>query len=70
MEMFKITSSNIAEVGYDEDEAVLRILFKNGSIYDYENVPIGEYYGLLEAESAGKYFNKNIARGGFRYKRL
>jgi len=70
MEMFKVVSSNIAEVGYDKEEEILRILFKNGSLYEYEGVPVSEYYGLLEAESVGKYFNQNISRGGFPYKRM
>ena len=70
MSMYKVNSSNLAEVGYDEGEQILRIIFKNGGIYEYEGVPITQYYGLLEAESVGKYFNQNIARGGYPYKRM
>lgn len=60
MERTPVTSSNICSVGYDTDSESLEIEFNNGSVYQYSNVPTGEYEGLLSAESVGKYFHANI----------
>jgi hypothetical protein len=53
-------SSNIESATYDRDAKVLRINFKNGSVYDYANVAIREARNMEKAESAGKFFAENI----------
>ena len=35
------------------------ITFNNRSVYTYYNVPRDVFNGLVNADSAGKYFNKN-----------
>jgi len=67
-EMFPVTSDNLAEIGYDESQQVLRIIFTNGStIYEYIDVPREKFEGLLHADSHGKYFHANIKKVyGFR----
>ena len=69
IEMEKVKSSNLSEVGYDEEEETLVVQFKNGSKYTYDDVPVSEYHALMGAPSVGKYFNTNIAKGGYSYKR-
>jgi len=54
-----IVSSNLVSVGYDKTSSTLEIEFKNG-IYQYSGVSENEYEGLMNASSAGKYFNMNI----------
>lgn len=64
-----VTSSNIAEIGYDEGQRVLEILFSNGSLYQYFDVPPQIFNELMQASSVGKYLNSNI-KSHFRYARV
>jgi len=67
MEMKPVNSSNLTAVGYDEAKKLLKVAFKDGSIYTYEEVPKALYDGLLAAESQGKFFNIQIRTKGFKY---
>lgn len=60
IEMQKVTSSNVEEVGYDEEKQELLILFKNGSFYAYLGVPESEFQELVNSESVGKYLAAKI----------
>ena len=64
-----VTSSNISEVGYDETSRVLEVLFSNGSVYQYFDVPPQIYAELMQAGSIGQYLNANV-KGNFRYARV
>ena len=70
MERQKIFSSNIESVGYDENDMVLEIEFKNGSIYQYYNITATIYDGLMRAESIGKFLNSHIIKMNFKCKRI
>lgn len=65
-----VTSSAIRSVGYDSSTRILEIEFTGGSVYRYYEVPSDVYRGLMSAESHGKYFNRYIKNGGYRYTRL
>jgi len=69
MQRYPIESSNLDSVGYDEVNKVLEISFISGGIYQYIDVEPQVYEGLLYADSAGKYFHRNI-KGQFNYKRV
>jgi len=60
IEMQAVESSNILEIGYDEDGEVLYITFNSGITYSYDMVPVAVYEEFLKADSVGQYFNKNI----------
>lgn len=60
MERIPVSSSNISAVGYDADDQTLEIEFTNGGVYQYANVPGGEYDGFIASDSKGKYFHANI----------
>lgn len=60
MKRAPVSSSNIDSVGYDPGSATLEIAFKGGGVYQYQNVPQGEYNGLMNASSKGSYFHANI----------
>lgn len=64
-----VTSSNIAEVGYDEFNRILEVLFRAGTIYQYFEVPPQVYAELRQASSVGQYINSNI-KGHYRYARV
>lgn len=69
MERTPVESTNIAAIGYDSQSATLEIEFKNGSIYQYFNVPPIIAEQLLLADSKGSYLNANI-KNHFSYTRL
>ena len=64
-----VTSSNVSEIGYDEDRRILEVLFLNGSVYQYFDVPPQIYNELTQASSIGQYLNGNI-KGKYRYARV
>ncbi len=67
--MQPVNSSNIASIGYDPDNKKLTVEFRNGSMYEYENVPEDEYQELMGAGSIGSYFASNI-KNSFTYRRV
>lgn len=69
MERTSVSSSNIAEIGYDDSRRILEVLFKNGTVYQYFDVPPQEHQALMQAGSLGQYLNANI-KGRFRYARV
>jgi len=60
MQMHEVTSSNVAEIGYDPESLDLVVVFKSGRRYLYKGVPPTEFENLRAAGSTGNYFNKNI----------
>ena len=60
MERQPVTSSNLAEVGYDPELETLEVQFRHGSVYQYFNVPAFMYERLMSADSLGRFFNAEI----------
>ena len=60
MQRRPVSSSNIAEVGYDAERRVLEVLFHSGGLYQYFDVPQSEYVSLMRAGSHGQYLNRSI----------
>ncbi len=67
---YEINSSNLSRAGYDEKTKSLIVRFKNGSIYHYSNVPKEYYNGIFQDSSPGNFFRENIAKGGYKYKKI
>ena len=61
-------SSNISCYGYDEVGQMLRVEFRNGTIYDYFDVPSHIFDEMQHSGSKGSYLAQNI-KGRFRYAR-
>jgi hypothetical protein len=59
-EWVRLESSNLAQVRYNESDALLEVQFKSGSVYRYITVPVTVWDALLRAPSHGKYFNRAI----------
>lgn len=69
MERIYVESSRIQSIGYDLDNSILEIEFKNnGAIYQYYDVPLYEYEELMNAESKGKYLSTNLKN--YKYQRV
>jgi lysyl-tRNA synthetase, class II len=58
--LLKNQSTAISSFDYDADKQILRIVFGNGSVYKYLDVPATIYKELKETTSVGQYFNTNI----------
>ena len=68
IKMYKIASSNITALGYDENNKVLRVIFKNNSSYIYTNVEPEVWQIIINSESKGKSLNENIVKHKEKYK--
>ena len=53
-------SSNIATVGYDEQQQIMEIVFRDRRVYHFLEVPPERVLSLLRAESKGRFFNAEI----------
>ena len=65
----RVSSSSVAEVGYDPTEKTLAIRFHSGAEYRYAHVSREIYQALVAASSIGRYFNVEI-RGAYEYQRV
>jgi len=68
MEREAVKSTTMRSIGYEASTRVLAIEFQSGEVYEYLDVPIEMYKTLSEAESKGKYFNREI-RDNYRHER-
>jgi hypothetical protein len=66
----RVTSSNIASIGYDPVTNTLEVEFKNGTVYQYSDVPASVHSGLMAASSHGSYFNARIKKGPYRFRQI
>jgi len=69
MEIRKVASSNIDSIGYDNVRKILKVVFKNGFIYDYYDISAETHEELITAQSVGKYFNSYI-RNTYKYTKV
>lgn len=69
MNRIPIQSSNLAEVGYDTDSMMLEVLFHNGTVYQFFDVPEALYLEMMQSDSKGKFFNTQI-KNSFRFAKL
>ncbi len=58
-------SAMITRFSYVEGLQILTIEFKNGTVYEYYNVPKRIHEGFIEAKSAGKYMHSVIRAGRY-----
>lgn len=58
MQTVTVTSSNIHQVGFDNE--ALFVAFKRGKTYRYEGVSRDTFDALAKAESPGKFFHQFI----------
>jgi hypothetical protein len=66
MRLDTVESDVIHAIGYDPEIRLLEVIFNDGSIYQYREVPQEVYEGLMSAESKGQYFQQNV-RDEFQY---
>lgn len=59
-EMHYVNSSNVDQVGYDEGQMELHVVFHGGALYVYQGVPLELFEQLLVAPSTGSFLNREI----------
>lgn len=69
MERKLVDSSNLAEVGYDPQYATLEVMFKDGKVYQYFDVPLNVYEDMIASDSVGRFFTVHV-RGIYRFARV
>ena len=69
MERKPVVSSNLVSVGYDRENRILEVEFRNGRIYQYFGVPEAVYISLMNAPSHGQYFHQCV-RDVYPYQRI
>lgn len=69
MKRQRLGSTSVASAGYDPEARVLEVEFHNGGVYQYLDVPGGEYEEFRGAESKGHFLNTEI-KPNHRYRRL
>jgi hypothetical protein len=67
--MISVQSSNIAALGYDEQNQIAYVRFNNGSTYIYKGVSQAEFNNLKNAPSIGSYLNRNF-KNIYSYERI
>ncbi|MBQ6627966.1 MAG: KTSC domain-containing protein [Methanobrevibacter sp.] len=67
MELKEVVSSNITNVGYEND--TLFVKYKSGATYKYKNFPQELYESFLEAESKGRFMNTEV-KGKYEYEKI
>ena len=66
-------SSNIYYAECDESDTqfkTVRIIFKNGAIYQYEQVKVFDWTMFKNAESQGKKLNELFKKAGYKYEKI
>lgn len=64
-----VTSSNVAEVGYNARDSILAVIFKSGSQYNYLDVPQEVFINMVNAPSVGKFHHAFI-KHSYTYSRV
>jgi hypothetical protein len=62
-------SSNIAGFDYDPSQQILIVEFNHGGRYNYYDVPVHVYEGMIAATSKGQYLAQNV-KNIYRYARV
>lgn len=60
MEMKKVASSKISAIGYESGLSRLVVEFSSGKRYAYSEVSAEEHAAIMDADSVGSHFAKNI----------
>lgn len=69
MNWIAVDSSTISRMGYDDTRKVLSVEFKNGSRYEYYDLPANIFQQMKAAASKGQFLSANI-KGRYRYARV
>jgi hypothetical protein len=60
-----VDCSMLDGVAYDDATSTLRVRFKNGTVYEYSEVPAAVYRRLMTATSSSIYFDSIVNEAGY-----
>lgn len=66
-------SSNVFYAECDESDTefkTVRVTFKNGTVYRYDNVLVYDWTKFKNGESQGKLLNEIFKKGGYKYEKI
>lgn len=66
-------SSNVFYAECDESDTELktvRVTFKNGTVYRYDDVPVYEWVKFKNGDSQGKLLNEVFKKNGYKYEKI
>lgn len=66
--MYRVSSSNISAIGYNNTTRVLRVIFSSGSSYLYFEVEPIMWDALIKSPSKGSFLSQNIVKNKSKYK--
>lgn len=69
MNWIVVDSSTISRMAYDEPRKALAVEFKNGSRYEYYDLPPHVFQQMNGSASKGQFLSSNI-KGRYRYARI
>lgn len=69
MERTRVSSTNIASIGYDLAKSTLEVEFRDGAIYQYYGVSAAIHHDFMGAPSKGSFLDQHI-KSKFRYRRV
>lgn len=71
-ELIPITSDNVARAGYDAQAAVMIVQFRDGSIYEYYDVPLGLWERFIAAQPDpwSEVGYPELVQGGYSYRKV
>jgi hypothetical protein len=64
-----VESTSLLAVAYAPDRSELEVHFRDGTVYQFFDVPPEQVHELLSSNSRGAFFNSNI-RNRFRFQRI
>jgi len=64
-----LISSNLHSFGYDPEKKIMEVQFRNGNIFQYNDVSQETVDAFKTSQSKGKFFYANIAKA-FKYKKV
>jgi len=65
-----VESSNILMIEYNKITLIMEVYFKNGGVYEYQNVDMDTVLSFVNSDSQGRYLNTVIKKGDFPSKKL
>lgn len=69
-DLVKTESSNVDKIAYQESTKKAFVLFKNGGLYEYNNVEKEDYDKLKQSESVGKHLRAVFLKAGYEFSKL
>lgn len=69
VDFYDVESSNVAQIGYDDEEMVLYVRFNKGPLYYYEGVPPDVWDEFVYVESKGRFIHTDL-KGRYPYGRI